>query len=61
MRSMYTQVVSGRRLRIVSNEKLKEKEFKATFEDQDKKPYGKLPVAFCMMREILTESQTDAR
>ena len=36
--------------------KVKEKEFKATFEIKSKALYHKLPVAFDMMREILTES-----
>ena len=48
----------GTSLELYPNvEKVKEKEFKATFEIKTKALYGKLPVAFCMMQEILTESQ----
>ena len=39
--------------------KVKEKEFKATFEIKSKALYQKLPVAFDMMREILTQSKLD--
>jgi len=39
--------------------KVKEKEFKATFEIKTKALYQKLPVAFDMMQEILTESKLD--
>lgn len=39
--------------------KVKEKEFKTTFEIKSKALYQKLPVAFDMMREILTESKLD--
>ena len=39
--------------------KAKEKEFKATFEMKAKALYGKLPVAFDMMQEILTQSKLD--
>lgn len=38
-------------------EKVKEKEFKATFEIKAKALYDKLPIAFQMMQEILTESK----
>ncbi len=37
--------------------KAKEKEFKATFEIKAKALYDKLPVAFAMMKEILTQSK----
>ena len=37
--------------------KVKEKEFKATFEMKAKALYAKLPVAFAMMKEILTKSK----
>ncbi|MDO4474609.1 MAG: insulinase family protein, partial [Eubacteriales bacterium] len=37
--------------------KVKEKEFKATFEIKAKALYAKLPVAFAMMKEILTKSK----
>lgn len=37
--------------------KVKEKEFRATFEIKAKALYHKLPIAFAMMREILTESK----
>ena len=37
--------------------KVREKEFKATFEIKAKAMYDKLPVAFAMMREILTKSK----
>ncbi len=37
--------------------KVREKEFKATFEIKSKSLYGKLPVAFAMMKEILTRSK----
>ncbi len=37
--------------------KVREKEFKATFEIKAKAMYDKLPVAFDMMREILTKSK----
>lgn len=48
----------GTSLELYPNvEKVKEKEFKATFEIKTKALYGKLTVAFCMMQEILTESQ----
>ncbi|MGN1193015.1 MAG: insulinase family protein [Dorea sp.] len=39
--------------------KVREKEFKATFEIKSKALYEKLPVAFEMMSEILTESKLD--
>lgn len=39
--------------------KVKEKEFKATFEMKSKALYEKMPVAFAMMQEILTESKLD--
>ena len=39
--------------------KVKEKEFKATFEIKTKALYDKLPFAFDMMGEILTESCLD--
>ena len=39
--------------------KVKEKEFRATFEMKAKAMYQKLPVAFAMMREILTKSKLD--
>ena len=39
--------------------KVKEKEFKATFEMKSKALYDKLPVSFEMMKEILTESKLD--
>lgn len=39
--------------------KVKEKEFKATFEIKAKALYQKLPMAFDMMREILTQSKLD--
>lgn len=39
--------------------KVREKEFKATFEIKAKALYPKLPVAFSMMREILTKSKLD--
>ena len=39
--------------------KVKEKEFKATFEIKSKALYHKLPVAFAMMQEILTQSKLD--
>lgn len=39
--------------------KVREKEFKATFEVKAKALYAKLPVAFEMMSEILTESKLD--
>ncbi|MBQ8802109.1 MAG: insulinase family protein [Tyzzerella sp.] len=39
--------------------KVKEKEFKATFEIKAKALYDKLPVAFAMMEEILTQSKLD--
>ncbi len=39
--------------------KVREKEFKATFEIKAKALYDKLPVAFDMMLEILTESKLD--
>lgn len=38
---------------------IREKAFKATFEIKGKALYGKLPVAFDMMREILTASKLD--
>ena len=38
---------------------IQEKAFKATFEIKGKALYGKLPVAFDMMREILMESKLD--
>ena len=38
---------------------VKEKVFRATFEIKTKALYDKLPVAFAMMREILTESKLD--
>lgn len=38
---------------------IREKAFKATFEIKGKALYGKLPVAFDMMREILMESKLD--
>ena len=48
----------GTSLELYPNvEKVKEKEFKATFEIKTKALYGKLPVAFRMMQEILTESK----
>lgn len=40
-------------------EKVKEKEFKATFEIKAKALYHKLPVAFAMIREILMESKLE--
>ena len=40
-------------------QKVKEKEFKATFEIKTKALYDKLPFAFDMMGEILTESCLD--
>lgn len=39
--------------------KVKEKEFKATFEMKSKALYEKMPVAFAMMQEILVESKLD--
>ena len=39
--------------------KVKEKEFRATFEVKTKALYDKLPVAFEMMKEILTQSRLD--
>ena len=39
--------------------KVKEKEFKATFEVKTKALYNKLPIAFKMMREILMESKLE--
>ena len=39
--------------------KVREKEFKATFEIKAKALYAKLPVAFAMMQEILTKSRLD--
>ena len=39
--------------------KVREKEFKATFEIKAKALYTKLPVAFAMMQEILTQSRLD--
>ena len=39
--------------------KVKEKEFRATFEIKAKALYDKLPVAFSMMQEILTQSKLD--
>lgn len=39
--------------------KVKEKEFKATFEIKSKALFDKLPVAFAMMEEILTQSKLD--
>lgn len=39
--------------------KVKEKEFKATFEIKAKALYHKLPVAFAMMQEVLTQSKLD--
>ena len=39
--------------------KVKEKEFKATFEIKAKALYDKMPVAFAMMAEILTESKLE--
>lgn len=39
--------------------RVKEKEFKATFEIKAKALYKKLPVAFTMMQEILTKSKLD--
>ena len=53
----------GTSLELYPNvEKVKEKEFRATFEIKTKALYGKLPVAFRMMQEILTESKlTDER
>lgn len=39
--------------------KVKEKEFKATFEIKSKALYDKLPVSFAMMQEILMESKLD--
>lgn len=39
--------------------KVKEKDFKATFEIKGKALYGKLPVAITMMQEILTTSKLD--
>ncbi|MDD3361503.1 MAG: insulinase family protein [Hespellia sp.] len=39
--------------------KIKEKEFKTTFEIKGKALYEKLPIAFAMMREILMESKLD--
>ena len=39
--------------------KVREKEFKATFEIKSKVLYHKLPVAFAMMQEILTKSKLD--
>lgn len=39
--------------------KVKEKEFRATFEIKTKALYDKLPVAFEMMKEILTQSRLD--
>ena len=39
--------------------KVKEKEFRATFEIKTKALYDKLPVAFEMMKEILTRSRLD--
>ena len=48
----------GTSLELYPNvEKVKEKEFRATFEIKPKALYGKLPVAFRMMQEILTESK----
>ena len=38
---------------------IREKAFKATFEIKSKALYGKLPVAFAMMKEILTKSDLD--
>ena len=37
--------------------KVKEKDFRATFEIRAKALYGKLPIAFAMMQEILTKSK----
>lgn len=39
--------------------KVREKEFKATFEIKAKAMYDKMPVAFSMMQEILTKSKLD--
>ncbi len=39
--------------------KVKEKDFQATFEIKTKALYHKLPVAFAMMQEILTQSKLD--
>ena len=39
--------------------KVREKEFKATFEIKSKALYHKLPVAFAMMQEILTKSKLE--
>lgn len=39
--------------------RVKEKEFKATFEIKTKALYHKLPVAFAMMQEIVTQSKLD--
>lgn len=39
--------------------KIREKAFKATFEIKSKALYDKLPVAFAMMKEILTNSKLD--
>ena len=39
--------------------KVREKEFKATFEIKAKALYDKLPIAFAMMQEILTKSKLD--
>ena len=39
--------------------KVKEKDFRATFEIKAKALYEKLPVAFAMMKEILTKSKLD--
>lgn len=48
----------GTSLELYPNvEKVKEKEFKATFEIKAKALYDKLPIAFQMMQEILTESK----
>lgn len=48
----------GTSLELYPNvENVKEKEFKATFEIKAKALYDKLPIAFQMMQEILTESK----
>lgn len=50
----------GTSLELYPNvEKVKEKEFKATFEIKAKALYDKLPIAFQMMQEILTESKLE--
>ena len=50
----------GTSLELYPNvEKVKEKEFKATFEIKTKALYGKLPVAFCMMQENFNRVATD--